>query len=406
MYVSIQEYAMGKLGSETEATSMRHAQYYGSFRQKIPVDQRLSASSGLALLMVEVENLVVGVAAGLAGGMPEVAAACALISSELFQLRGPYTGGTTLLEQCLEQSVRLETKEVLYRRLGWMQRLSGDVTGSLDRSRKALSYARQIGNRQLEGVNLGNLGSILREQGRYAESLTHIQQALALHREVEDRMNEAVDLSKLAQIHQDQGRPDEALDYLLQSLELSREVGNTHNISNNLANIALLHQSQGRLKEALEYFRQALSASREMGNRRSEGVTLGNLGDLMLSMGDAGSAAAYLSDAIAINDETLPMAAGAFRGSLALILAERGEMDEARVALVKGESQLRGVHKMEYGKFLCKEARVSHLAGDESAAQAALQSARLIADEVKAGPESEFRQTIQSAEVAMNGQDV
>ena len=219
-------------------------------------------------------------------------------------------------------------------------------------------------------------------------------------------MNEAVYLSKLALIHQDQGRSDEALDYLLQSLALSREVGNAPNISNNLANIALLHRSQGRLGEALEYFRQALSAAREMGNRRSEGVTLGTLGALMFSMGEAESAAAYLSDAIAINDETLPMAAGAFRGSLAVILAEQGEMDEARAVLVKGEAQLRGVHKMEYGKFLCKKARVNHLAGDDETAQVALQAARMIADEVKGGPESEFRQTIQSAEAVISGREI
>jgi tetratricopeptide (TPR) repeat protein len=311
-----------------------------------------------------------------------------------------------LLKQCLGQPVSLETQEVLCRRLGWMQRLTGDVAGAVDRSEMALSYARQIGNTKLEGINLGNLGSILREQGRYSEALDHIQQALALHREVKDRINEAIDLGKLGQIHQDQGRPDVALDYLMHSVALSREMGNADSASIDLANIALLHRSQGRLKEALEYFQQALSVSRELGNRRSEGVTLGNLGDLMLSMGDVESAADYLVDAIAINDETLPMAAGAFRGSLAVILAEQGEMDEARTALVKGESQLRGVHKMEYGKFLCKKARVHHLAGDDETAQVALQAAKMLADEVKVGPESEFRQAIQSAEAVILGRDV
>ena len=61
---------------------------------------------------------------------------------------------------------------------------------------------------------------------------------------------------------------------------------------------------------------------------------------------------------------------------------------------------------MEYGKFLCKKARVHHLAGDHETAQVALQAARMIADEVNVGPESEFRQTIQSAEAVILGRDV
>jgi ATP/maltotriose-dependent transcriptional regulator MalT len=97
---------------------------------------------------------------------------------------------------------------------------------------------------------------------------------------------------------------------------------------------------------------------------------------------------------VAVCDETWPAAAGAFRGSLALLRARQGAFDEARTLLTRGEQQLRGVYALELGKLLCKRGEVERLAGDLDAARAALDEAASIAARVEAGPDSNLGRTV------------
>jgi tetratricopeptide (TPR) repeat protein len=138
-----------------------------------------------------------------------------------------------------------------------------------------------------------------------------------------------------------------------------------------------------------------------MGDRRIEGFDLGNLGDLLYETGDFSAAKQHLQQAIEIGDETLPVAAAAFRGTLALISAESGALDEARTLLERGDSQLRGVHAPELAKLLCQRAQVEQLAGDNTAASAALSEAEAIVEELKLTPESSLAQQVSEARATL-----
>jgi hypothetical protein len=72
-----------------------------------------------------------------------------------------------------------------------------------------------------------------------------------------------------------------------------------------------------------------------------------------------------------------------------------------RALLERGDLQLRGVHALELAKLLSKRARVEHLAGDTSAAAAALVEAETIAKKIKAGPDSELGQELSKARAAL-----
>ena len=161
-----------------------------------------------------------------------------------------------------------------------------------------------------------------------------------------------------------------------------------------LGNLGALHREQGRPAEAREHYEAALAIHREVGNRRSEGIVLGNLGDLLLAQGETEAAETRLTEAVAVGDETWPVAAGAFRGSLALIRARQGAVDEARALLTRGEQQLRSLHALELGKLLCKRGEVERLAGDLDAARAALDEAASIAARIEAGPDSELGRAV------------
>jgi tetratricopeptide (TPR) repeat protein len=374
-----------------------------------------------------------------------VAADCALAAAELFEMHGPYSDGIALLERVSGQPVGRGTQVRLFRRAGRLLFIAGRYSEALEHFQQAIAIAREVGNRRVEGMTLGNLAWLHRQQGRLPEALEYYQQALAIAREVGDHGSEAVTLGNLAIFHLEQGRSLEGREYLQRALAIAREVGNrriegmTLEIFANLhrgqgrasearehfqqaiaiareegnrrvegmhlGNLANLHSEHGRISEALEHFQQALAIAREVGNRRTEGITLGNLGDLLFSQGDLTAAETHLLLAITIGDETMPAASGAFRGSLALIRAQQGAFDEARTLLSQGEPQVRGVYKLELSKLLCKKAQVEHLAGNPAAAAAALTEARVIAGELDEGPDSGLEEALAEARAALSGTD-
>jgi tetratricopeptide (TPR) repeat protein len=408
----------------------------------------LDSHGGVArrkILTFELENLLAGIDTGLAAGEWEAAAGCALAAGEVFRVNGPLSDGVLHIKRCLEKPVGHATQERLLRKvswmmyrtghpsealdhfqqalevaremgcrrsegmnlgnLGWHHQSQGRIPEALDHFQQALAIAREVGNRRSEGINLGNLGWHHQSQGRIPEALDHFQQALAIAREVGNRRNEGMNLGNLGSLHHAQGRIAEAQDHFQQALVISREVDNRRNEGMNLGNLAELHRHEGRIPEAQDHYHQALVIAREMGNRRNEGLNLGNLGDLLFSQGDLLSASTHLREAIEICDESMPVGAGAFRGSLALICAQQGAFDEARILLDMGEPQLRGVYQLELGKLLCKKARVEHVAGDPAAAAAALTEAQVIATELDAGPGSGLGEAIAETRAALSGSD-
>ena len=167
--------------------------------------------------------------------------------------------------------------------------------------------------------------------------------------------------------------------------------------------IGALFQGQGQLEQALPYQEQALAIHREVGNQRSEGIVLGHIGELHLAAGRSAPAEAFLEQAIVICDERFRAAAGAFRGSLALIHAERGAFGSARQLLQKSRTLLRRDESIDYGKLMCKVAMVEHQAGDADAARAALSDAQDILERLDHHPDTELGRAIAEMRALLEG---
>ena len=86
-------------------------------------------------------------------------------------------------------------------------------------------------------------------------------------------------------------------------------------------------------------------------------------------------------------------AAGVFRGSLALLVAEQGELDEAFELLKTGEAQVQ-VEVESLAKLLSHKGRVQVIAGQVAAARLSLQQAQEIATDLSVGVESELAKAI------------
>ena len=66
----------------------------------------------------------------------------------------------------------------------------GDYRRAIDHHEQSLAIAREIGDRQGEGVALGNLGICYYSLGDYPRAIDHHEQALAIAREIGDRQGE------------------------------------------------------------------------------------------------------------------------------------------------------------------------------------------------------------------------
>ena len=100
-----------------------------------------------------------------------------------------------------------------------------------------------------------------------------------------------------------------------------------------------------------------------------------------------------------LGDALYTVAAGTFRGTLALLRAEQGRFTEARALLATGDSQLRGALASQLAILLCKQAMVERLAGEPAAAAAALAEAEAIAVELSVGPDSKLARSIAKARI-------
>jgi hypothetical protein len=88
---------------------------------------------------------------------------------------------------------------------------------------------------------------------------------------------------------------------------------------------------------------------------------------------------------------------------VALLLAERGEYDEAKELMERGSSLVCGKHDVEETKLLARQARLQALMGDEESARASLAVAQRLCAKMGALPISEVGQVIALAEAQING---
>jgi tetratricopeptide (TPR) repeat protein len=236
-------------------------------------------------------------------------------------------------------------------------------------------------------------GTIDLIQGKHDLAEEHFTEALIICRKVGDQRNEGVNLGNLGNLYRIQGELNRSAERLSQAIGIAREVGDRRSESAYLGNLGLVFQAEGELERALEHFHQAIDIAREIGNKAGEGIFLGNLGDVLCRQDLLNEAEKAFKQAIHISDRTATVAAGAFRGSLAQLLAHRDQFDEALSLLATGEAQVEPDSR-EHAKFLCKKGQVCHLAGDATGARTVLKQAQGIASELKVSSDGELGRAV------------
>ncbi len=281
--------------------------------------------------------------------------------------------------------------------LGSICSQKGEVDRAIELYAQSIDIAREVGDKGNEGEIHCDLGVIYHDKGELCRAVEHFTQALDIARELSNVRHTGITLGNLANVYQTKGELGQAAEYLTQAIDISREIGNKPSESIHLSNLGLVYQYKGELDRAVTLYTQALDIAREIGAKHIEGVLIGNLGDTQFQQNRFEEAEANFREAIPLCDEVNPLAAGAFRASLALLLAQQGRLPESQALLESGESQV-AIYPDEHAKFLAKKSRVQHLAGDTDGARASLMAAKQIAATLTITDNSEVGQAIQVLE--------
>ena len=197
-------------------------------------------------------------------------------------------------------------------------------------------------------------------------------------------------LCSMGTFYDDLGNPEQTERVYLEAYEMVLRCGDRIREAGVLANLGLFYMVNGRFGESLRCSQAAIVCARKCGNVLGIAIAEGNLGNLYHEMGERGRARRYIEGAIVQCDLAEPFAAGAFRGSLALISAEEGDFETAAALFEQAEVQLRKTHAGELGKMLCKKGLVALLAHRPDDVEAHLAEAEQIGRDLGAGDRSEL----------------
>jgi predicted ATPase/class 3 adenylate cyclase len=151
--------------------------------------------------------------------------------------------------------------------------------------------AREIGDRNAEGVALGNLGFTAGLQGDFAAAHQYYEQALALARETGNRYHQTYTLINLSAFSEMQNHGPRALRYAEEAADLARKAGDRSGEAWALHYMGHAYLLLNHLQEAQNAYQRSVEIRTELGQPSLSMEPLAGLVEVALHMDDMGAAA-------------------------------------------------------------------------------------------------------------------
>jgi CHAT domain-containing protein len=215
--------------------------------------------------------------------------------------------------------------------------LEGSFQEELDHASQALAIWHDLGNQQMEGLILGNLGMAHLKLGDPAVALDYLSRSETLQKRAPNRDREATTLGNIAVAYTRLGQPMTALEFANRSLELWRELGAPARQSQAMNQLAEIHVGLGQLPQALDEHTQARILARDAGNRVAEATALNGVSLVRLKQGQPKEAAAAALEALSLArerglrvvEEQALVSLGRAEAALASLVAAQEHFEEA-----------------------------------------------------------------------------
>jgi tetratricopeptide (TPR) repeat protein len=207
-----------------------------------------------------------------------------------------------------------------------------------------LSAARRLGDWDLQGSSLTNIGFAQQEQGRAEEAISAHGDAIAIFQMAGDMSGMGDALNNLGLALGEENRPEEAIAAHRDAVVIYREIGDRPSEAAALNNLGLALKRAGRIDEAINSHESAAVIYQETGDRNGEAMALGNLGGILQLSGCSDAAINAWRGAAARFLETGDHSArGVALSNLGSALAEVGRSEDAIIAYKEAASVFRDV---------------------------------------------------------------
>ena len=251
----------------------------------------------------------------------------------------------------------------------------GEVKGVEDLYRRSIQILMESGETEFLTKQLGNLANLYRSLGQFDLAIETFNRAIPMARDSNDLMSVGQLSGNLGNVFLAQGAYESAIQCYRTAVELAVEFGNRRSEGVHIGNLGLAHYGCGEFERAVEQSTLAIDIEREFGAQRGEGIHLGNMAEALAKLKRINEAIDGFEQAIALCEQSHPIAAGSFRGSLAWLRVQRGQVEESEALLLAGEAQVEASAE-EFAKFLCKKGRILHFLGDVDGAVEVLRRAK------------------------------
>ncbi len=142
----------------------------------------------------------------------------------------------------------------------------------------ALTIWRRLGDEMQQAAALQKMADITYYRGDVRQSLEHSLMLLPITRRLGDRDLEGTVLANIGWTYDAVGEPRKGLEFLQQAHDLFVGSGQKQKVASVLNGIGTFNYYLGNIEIALENFNRSLAIRREVNDRRGEALVLINLG--------------------------------------------------------------------------------------------------------------------------------
>ncbi|HWM91285.1 MAG TPA: tetratricopeptide repeat protein [Thermoanaerobaculia bacterium] len=225
-------------------------------------------------------------------------------ASSWLQVHGQVREGLYILRPFLGEDVRKALApgnvQDLLSGLGLLYAALGDSGAALGYYEQQLAVAHENGDRQGEGVALGNLASAYGQLAEYEKAIEYCEQRLAIAHESGDRRGESSALGNLGAAYLYLGELEKSIAYSERRLEIDRELGERRREGNAHSNLGTAYRHLNQFEKAIKHYTQHLEIAREVEDLMGEGTALSNMGVAYTQLGRLNQAIACQERALII----------------------------------------------------------------------------------------------------------
>ncbi len=192
---------------------------------------------------------------------------------------------------------------------GWMNELGlhlvllGKRREALQYFQKILSIGKELGNKTIEFIGLGNIAGVYCRLGDLRQAALVLKQALDIGAQINHKKAKINGLINLAVISLRLGDLKKGIELCEQALLVAREMCDRNAESSVLANLGIAYENSGDLQKAKELYEQSLTLRQLTGDREGESGCLGNLGNIYIRLGATSKALQFYERALNIAQE-------------------------------------------------------------------------------------------------------